>query len=280
MLVLVDNTCYFKFIILALSEVMTELQIPHKIIENYFNEFVYNDNDIYLICTTHEKKPSMPKRYISYNFEQLIANRNWQLEVFKKFKKAELVFDYSLENIKVLKNYGINAHFLPLGYVNSMTYNKPTNNKIIDFTFIGQITEGRYNKLLPLLNIYKNKKNKLYICHEKCWADELETVYTHSKIGLNIHLLSGRTILEITRIILLISNKVIVLSERSNDKWYDNEYGNLINFFENDNYAIDCISLLEKYDYKEAERRYKELITKHRFIDYFKNIQPLILKLF
>jgi hypothetical protein len=77
----------------------------------------------------------------------------------------------------------------------------------------------------------------------------------------------------------LLSNKVIVLSERSDDKWYDNEYGHLIHFFENKNYAIDCVNQLQKYDYKEAERRYQELITKHRYVDYFKKIQPLILKM-
>jgi len=280
MLVLVDNTCYFRYIIYALSEVMTELEIPHKIIENYFSKFIYNDEDVYLICTTHEQKPFMPKRYISYNFEQFTTEYKWEPEVFERFKKAELVLDYSLENIKILKEKGIEAHFFPLGYSKCMTYNKPTDNKIIDFTFIGKITPDRFNKLIPLFNIYNDNKHKLFICEEKCWGDDLENVYTRSKIGLNLHLYFQKPILEITRIILLISNKVIVLSERSADKWYDNEYGHLINFFENTNYAIDCVTQLQKYDYKEAERRYQELITKHRYIDYFKNIQPLILKLF
>jgi hypothetical protein len=116
MLVLVDNTCYFNFIINALSEVMTELQIPHKIIENYFNEFVYNDDDVYFICTTHEEKPFMPKRYISYNFEQFTTDYQWEPEVFERFKKAELVLDYSLENIKVLKEKGIEAHFFAIAF--------------------------------------------------------------------------------------------------------------------------------------------------------------------
>ena len=222
----------------------------------------------------------MPKRYISYNFEQFTTEYKWEPEVFERFKKAELVLDYSLENIKILKEKGIEAHFFPLGYSKCMTYNKPTDNKIIDFTFIGKITPDRFNKLIPLFNIYNDNKHKLFICEEKCWGDDLENVYTRSKIGLNLHLYFQKPILEITRIILLISNKVIVLSERSADKWYDNEYGHLINFFENTNYAIDCVTQLQKYDYKEAERRYQELITKHRYIDYFKNIQPLILKLF
>jgi hypothetical protein len=279
MLVLVENSCYFKFIIDALNEVMTELHIPHKIIENYFDEFIYNDEDIYLICTTHEERPIMPKRYISYNFEQFTTEYPWKPEVFERLKKAELVLDYSLENIKLLKEKGIEAHFCPLGYANCMTYNKPTNDKIIDFVFTGQITQDRYNKMSPLINIYNENKHKLFICHEKCWGDNLETVYTQSKFGLNIHLYSQKPILEITRIILLISNKVIVLSERSEDKWYDNEYGYLINFFKNKNYAIDCVNHLQKYDYKEAERRYQELITNHRFINYFKKIEPLILKM-
>jgi hypothetical protein len=68
----------------------------------------------------------------------------------------------------------------------------------------------------------------------------------------------------------------LVISEYSSDKWYDNKYKSIINFFENDNYSIDCINLLQKYNSQEVERRYQELITNYKYIDYVKEIIHLI----
>lgn len=51
------------------------------------------------------------------------------------------------------------------------------------------------------------------------WGDKLKEAYKKSKIGLNIHCHGGRPIFEITRIILLIANKVLVATERSADPW-------------------------------------------------------------
>ena len=283
MLILVDNSMYFKFVIYALHECLKELGIKHGIIEDYYCDFNYNDNadDIYFICTTHEElRPVLPKRYISYNFEQLISIYDWDnTDIFKKLRNAELVFDYSLENIKFLKNHGINAHFLPLGFTNSMVYKKINDlERNIDFTFVGKFNQSRYDKLQPLVNIYNDNKEKLAILFDnKCWNEHLENIYTRTKIGINMHYFnSGKTILEITRIILYLANKVIVISERSDDEWYDNKYKDLIYFFENNNYAIDCVNVLQKYSIEKAEKNYQELITKHRYVDYVKDVIHLI----
>jgi len=96
MLKLVNNSCYFEVIINALHEALTELDIKHEVVKNYS---LVNNNNIYLICTTHENA-LLPKRYISYNFEQLITTKVWEPIFFQNLAKAEIVFDYSLENIK------------------------------------------------------------------------------------------------------------------------------------------------------------------------------------
>ena len=74
--------------------------------------------------------------------------------VFKNLKNAELVFDYSLENIKILQTYGIKAHFLPLGYTKSMEY-YDLNNKNTDFIFIGSINKYRHNKFIIICREYQ-----------------------------------------------------------------------------------------------------------------------------
>jgi hypothetical protein len=274
MLVLVNNSFFFEFIINALHECLNELNIIHEII--YEDNF--NDTDIYLLCTCHEER-KLPRRYIAYNYEQFTTDKIWHPKVFMNFKNAELVFDYSLENIKILKKYNINAHFLPLGYHKSMEYdnNNDNNDKTIDFFFTGSVNNYRHYKLLyPLKNIYYDYKDRFIIYSYNCWGNDLKKICSNTKIGLNIHYNSGNCILEIARIIILLANKVLVISEYSSDKWYDNKYKPIINFFENVNYSIDCINLLQKYNSQEVERRYQELITNYKYIDYVKEIIHLI----
>jgi len=284
MIVIVENSFYFIYIIKALQDCFNQLNIKHIIIEDYYNNYNYNDTDIYLLLTTHEPERIMPKRYISYNFEQFTADVNWCPFIFERLRNAEIVFDYSLENIKELKKHNINAHFLPLGYAKSMEFPKPDNlNKYIDFTFVGKIyNTRRYDKIIPLLNIYFNSKDntkRLAFYHNDCWKEKLENIYVHSKIGLNIHLYSGKTIFEILRIILLIANKVLVITEPSDDKWYNEKYKNMVYFFKNINYSIDCVNVLQNYSIDKAEQNYQELINNHKYVDYVKNISHLLINL-
>ena len=93
---------------------------------------------------------------------------------------------------------------------------------------------------------------------------------------MNIHYYSGRTILEVHRIIPLIANKILVISEKSDDPWYDEKYGNLINFIESDKYTLECLRLLQNYNAEIAENRYQDLVNNHKYVDYVKNIIHLL----
>jgi hypothetical protein len=275
MLRLVNNSCYFEIIINALHEALTELDIKHEVVKSYS---LVDNRNIYLICTTHENA-LLPKRYISYNIEQLTTTKVWDPIFFDKLSGAELILDYSLENIKELEKYNIKAHFLPLGYSKNMEYNYNNDNseKTVDFSFLGSINNSRYDKLKTLISVYGNKKDKLVISNNY-WGDDLKNLYNKTKIGLNIHYYSGRTILEVHRIIPLIANKILVISEKSNDLWYDEKYGNLINFIESDKYTLECLRLLQNYNAEIAEYRYQDLVNNHKYVDYVKNIIHLLNK--
>lgn len=273
MLKLVNNSCYFEIIINALHEALIELNINHEVVKRYD----LNDNEnIYLICTTHENR-SLPKRYISYNFEQLITNKYWEPTFFEKLSKAELVLDYSLENIKELNKYNIQAHFLPLGYSKSMENNNNNLDKTVDFTFLGSINNYRYEKLKTFFNLYMKNNEKIVISNNY-WGDDLKRLYNKTKIGLNIHFYSGRTILEVHRIIPLIANKILVVSEKSDDPWYDEKFSNLINFSESEKYTIECLKTLNNYNIETVEKRYQDLVQNHKYIDYVLNIIHLFNK--
>jgi hypothetical protein len=274
MLRLVNNSYYFEIIINALHEALTELDIKHEVVKTY--SLVDNIN-IYLICTTHENA-LLPKRYISYNIEQLTTTKVWDPIFFNKLSAAELVLDYSLENIKELEKHNINAHFLPLGYSKTMENNyKDNSNKTVDFSFLGSINNSRYDKLKTLISVYGNKKDKLVISNNY-WGDDLKKLYNKTKIGLNIHYYSGRTILEVHRIIPLIVNKILVISEKSDDPWYDEKYGNLINFIEKEDCTLECLKLLQNYNTEIAENRYQDLVNNHKYVDYVQNIIHLLNK--
>jgi len=273
MLRLVNNSCYFEIIINALHEALTELDIKHEVVKSYS---LVDNRNIYLICTTHENA-LLPKRYISYNIEQLTTTKVWDPIFFDKLSAAELVLDYSLENIKELEKHNINAHFLPLGYSKTMenNYNNDNSDKTVDFSFLGSINNSRYDKLKTLISVYGNKKDKLVISNNY-WGDDLKKLYNKTKIGLNIHYYSGRTILEVHRIIPLIVNKILVISEKSDDPWYDEKYGNLINFIEKEDCTLECLKLLQNYNSEIAENRYQDLVNNHKYVDYVQNIIHLL----
>jgi len=273
MLKLVNNSCYFEIVINSLQESLTELNVNHIVVENY----PLDDNEnIYLICTTHQNS-LLPKRYISYNFEQLTTTKIWEPIFFEKLSKAELVLEYSFENIKQLEKKNIKAHFLPLGYSKYMETNdnNDNNDKTVDFVFLGALNDYRSSKINMLISTYDNKQDKL-ITGTHYWGDDLKKLYSKSKIGLNIHHCSGKTILEVLRIIPLIASKVLVISEKSDDTWYDEKYGTLINLIESDKYSSECLNILNNYNTDIVEKRYLDLVNNHKYVNYVRDIVHLL----
>jgi len=152
--------------------------------------------------------------------------------------------------------------------------NDNDNDKTVDFSFCGSINNSRYDKLKTLISIYGNKKDKLVISNNY-WGDDLKQLFKKTKIGLNIHYYSGKTILEVHRIIPLIANKILVISDKSDDIWYDEKYCKLINFIDND-FTLECLKILQNYNNEIIEKRYQDLVINHKYIDYVQNIIYLL----
>lgn len=228
MIYLVDDSMYFDLVIKSLSEVFLELDIPHKITKSVT---LNDDENMYILCTTHEGKP-LPKHFIAYNWEQLTTDKLWGASFFERLQQAQAVWDYSWNNVELLKSRGIQAIHVPLGYAKCMEFCRTDVQKDIDMVFLGSINESRKQKLADLLRSYRNKMSRLFI-HNSCWGESMTRVYERSILGLNLHYYGGKTIFEVLRVLPMLANGLFVISEHGDDPWYETKYGPLVTWCEN-----------------------------------------------
>ena len=109
MLKLVNNSVYFDIVITALSFCLNELNVHHEVVENYP---LHDKDNIYLICTPHELDKPLPKRYISYNFEQLTTSKIWE----ETFLYVYDVQKWFLIIVKIILHYYDKKEFLVIFY--------------------------------------------------------------------------------------------------------------------------------------------------------------------
>jgi hypothetical protein len=182
-------------------------------IENNITENNYDENTIYIILTFFGIQ-NLPKKFILYNFEQLVTERVIKNNFLYNCSKAIAIWDYAIENIEFWKKHNINAKFVP--YIWFDNYNKLDNNLNeyeIDILFYGSINERRQK----ILNEIKKRLPHLKILViNKVFGNELEELIIKSKIIINIHYYDRNQIFEVSRIIPLILNNKIVISETSN----------------------------------------------------------------
>jgi len=229
MIYILNNNRYFE----NLCEIISKtLNWPMTNVAN-------DDNKTYLIFNA--KDISMPTKYIMYNFEQLDTTNTFEESFWSKFHNAIKVFDYSHINIAFLKAKNIDATFAPYGW-NVLMKNKviePFNTRINNVMFLGYLNDRRINILKPVHKLCKDKDYTMFL-DNNCWSKEYDEMVKITKIGLNIHFYGGNTILEVHRIIPYILNKVYVVSERSQDPYYDNMMDGLVTWL-NDLHDIDKI---------------------------------------
>jgi len=224
-----------------------------------------NDN-IYIIFNPNSLN-NLPKKYIVYNFEQLTTDRIWPESFFNKCKNAIKVLDYSLENIKVFNSKGIKAHHLPYGWNPTLEINY-SKEKEIDVLFLGTMNEKRHNIIKESL---KNNSEYKFFIHSKCFGDQFKKVCMDSKIGLNIHYYEGNTILELTRIIPFVCSGIVVISEESNDKYYDEKFKDIIFFCKKDDIPNKINEIMKKYDKINIEDNINLLKKRLNYCDIVKN---------
>ena len=222
------------------------------------NKINYDDTDNFYIIFSINKLDRLPEKFIVYNFEQLATERVWNQEFFNKCRKAIRVLDYSLINIDVFKRNKIEAYHLPYGWCPMIEpeYNISLKEKNIDVIFLGSKNNRRSLFLRNFDNLYFN---------DKCFYEDYENITKKAKFSFNIHYYKKNTILELTRIIPLISRGVIVISERSKDKYYDDIFKDICIFI-NLNEVNKIKDIIKNYDFKKCIENKKRLVNKLNYV--------------
>ena len=234
----------------------------NKIECNVVSDIDFKDEkNIYIILNINNLT-LVPKRFFVYNFEQLTTEKIWDDTFFEKCKLAEKILDYSLENIKVFYSKDLAAFHVPFGWtpILESTVLTDSNMKVIDLMFLGSINKRR-KRLLNRYNAYYK---------DKVFTESYDELVRKSKFSMNIHYYEGGSILEVTRIIPLICNNVQVISERSNDKYYDDIFDDIITFvdFENED---EVNEQLLNYNFEKCITSKKKLIDRLNYMEIIKN---------
>ena len=159
-----------------------ELNNINNIIENLFN-----DKNIYYI-----------------NIEQL-SHDSYYREM-KKLNNNVNIIDYSEENIPYLENIYNYFLFPPFFKCKKIDYTKKTIDVL-------GIMNNEYRKsIYNNINIDKNF-NKIFL--DNCYGKERDNYFYNSKIYINIHASPNHKTMELLRIVNLIMNKVIVISQNT-----------------------------------------------------------------
>lgn len=190
-------------------------------------------------------------KIIVYQLEPLLESHWFSTsKIISNLKGADEVWDYDLDNIKVLKENGINAKFKPILYTDSLNKIENYSNPTIDVLFFGSPTIKRYKTLYdPFIanvipeEIFDIISHTSIVNVYNVWGNnELTDYIRNSKIVLNMNPHDGKSIQQQTRISYLLNNNKCVLSEKSNR----NYYGDIIYEFSSPNEMLSNIANILK----------------------------------
>lgn len=163
---------------------------------------------------------ALTDKLIIYQTEPLVSNHWWKTEkIVEQIRGADEVWDYDLQNIEVLRTYGIEAKFRPPAYTNALKRVNNVAEPDIDVLFYGSYTKYRQEFINDYMNgvpIYNDSRDNVYMTANFMWAfnlagPKLDNYIARSKIILNLNPYDGDTRQQQTRIFYpLINNKCVV----------------------------------------------------------------------
>lgn len=168
----------------------------------------------YLVFGAHHAgagRMPLPAKFIAYNFEQINPQSGCgDAKYFEVLRKADEVWDFSLENVNALTKAGFKARYVPVGYTPSLTKDvitKFTTPKDIEILFFGSGSEYREKAFarkdwvsLPIKSYFG------------VYGHALDTLVARSKVVINLRAYEPN-VLEEVRLAYLVANKACVVSE-------------------------------------------------------------------
>ena len=184
-------------------------------------------------------------RVIAYQLEPLIENHWYSVEtIVRNMEGADEIWDYDLDNIEVLKKYGINAKHRPCLYSKTLKRIQNLENPDIDILFYGTLSPRRtsiihdafYNAYISGNHLTTISGATTCLIHQ-VWGAKLDEFIARSKIIINLCPYDGKSIQQQTRIFYPLINNKCIISEKCNR----NYYGGLIKEFSNAQEMIDLL---------------------------------------
>lgn len=242
------------------------------------NNFIIIDSFIYMrnFQIINENKPKL----IIINIEPLTYTKRWDF-LFDILIKADIVIDYSINNIKILNEKNIKTIFIPLGYnqIHENIYNQSIKNpkqlpkKDIDVLFYGTLSKRRQH----IFNTLKDKCNLVIKNSTNIHAQNL--LIQRTKMVIIINADNTITNFDFARSSYLISNKIPVIHELIHPNEDVNNlseniimtpYNNIINK------TIEILNLPENERNEIAEKQYqyfKKIWNTNNFCHLVQNIE-------
>lgn len=197
------------------------------------------DDDYYIILGANDLVGNLPKHYEVFQFEQVNADeKNWFTgesgeEYIKILQSATRIYDYSPLNSKLLaEKYSLTAEPLPLAHNDGLhvklnDFNQKKNRVI----FFGSMNSRRED----ILNSLEDQEITVNL-EKNVWRMQKDTLIRKNRIALNIHFYANAT-LETTRLIELLANGILVISEHSTDPVLDEQFKDMVIFSEQETLA-------------------------------------------
>ncbi len=221
----------------------------------------YNSTTFYILFNAHHRIEPLSNhiKYAVFNYEQAGSSYIRYSHYIDKMSHGVCVFDYSDYNREYLeKVINKRVFVIPYCYHPSLTLLKPNenNDEEYDIVFYGTMNENR-KKYFDLLSStgYKVKFDFGY----GLFGDELINALRNAKIVLNLHYYENPSVLEISRIIPLISNYKLVLSEKSSDTKADERFFDMVEFIDVHTIIDACKKYLENPSlrYEKVKRAFE-----------------------
>jgi hypothetical protein len=193
-----------------------------------------NSLKLYLIfgANVWEDAVLFPPRYIIFQLEQSPIRKWFIPSYFARLQNALQVWDYNLQNIDYLRERGIDAIHVPLGYCPlfaSPIYPPET----IDILFLGQLRNNHREATITALR----EAGFTVVANNKTFGEQKKQVVAQAKIVLNLHY-GHQAILEEPRIIPLLTAGKVVISETVDDPRYIQLYQDSVIFVQDTNDLI------------------------------------------
>ena len=214
------------------------------------SNIIKDDSDLYIIFGAHELVHDPPTNYIVYQLEQtpksLKYHKNtiWTPFYLNILFKAKSVWDFSMTNVMYLrKTYNLpNIQYVRLGYSSCLEENTPElkllkQNKDIDILFFGSESPRRNTLHKSLLNAFPNKN--IIWKYNSVWFSERINLIARSKIIVNLHYDTKYGLLEIPRLMHILSQKQFVLSEKGRNDSINSKWESNIKFISNTNFSTN-----------------------------------------